>query len=287
MTPANMQGKVCLITGATSGIGLESARALAAQGATVVLSGRDPGRGEAALAEVRRTVPDAKLDLMLADLTSLASVRKLAGDFKAKYSRLDVLLNNAGLIIDRRKVTADGFEATFATNHLAHFLLTNLLLELLTSSGSARVVNVSSEAHRVGSLAFLDDLQAERGGYSGMTVYGHSKLANILFTRGLQRRLEGTKVTTNSLHPGVVRTGFGLNSEGFFKHLVKLAAPFMLSAEGGARTSVYLASSPEVEGVSGKYFAKSRVAKESKAAQDAAAAEKLWQKSAELTGVGK
>ncbi|MFL5352898.1 SDR family oxidoreductase [Archangium sp.] len=287
MTPANMQGKVCLITGATSGIGLESARALAAQGATVVLSGRDPGRGEAALAEVRRTVPDAKLDLMLADLTSLASVRKLAGDFQAKYSRLDVLLNNAGLIIDRRKMTADGFEATFATNHLAHFLLTNLLLELLTSSGAARVVNVSSDAHRIGSLGFLDDLQAERGGYSGMTVYGNSKLANILFTRGLQRRLEGTKITTNSLHPGVVRTGFGLNSEGFFKHLVKLAAPFMLSAAGGARTSVYLASSPEVEGVSGKYFAKSRVAKESKAAQDAAAAEKLWQKSAELTGVGK
>jgi retinol dehydrogenase 12 len=286
MTPANMQGKVCLITGATSGIGLESARALAAQGATVVLSGRDPGRGEAALAEVRRTAPDAKLDLMLADLTSLASVRKLAGDFKAKYSRLDVLLNNAGLIIDRRKVTTDGFEATFATNHLAHFLLTNLLLDMLTSSGAARVVNVSSDAHRMGSLGFLDDLQAERG-YSGMKVYGNSKLANILFTRGLQRRLEGTKVTTNSLHPGVVRTGFGLNSEGFFKHLVKLAAPFMLTAEGGARTSVYLASSPEVEGVSGKYFAKSRVARESKAAQDAAAAEKLWQKSAELTGVGK
>lgn len=287
MTPANMQGKVCLITGATSGIGLESARALAAQGATVVLSGRDPGRGDAALAEVRRTVPDAKLDLMLADLTSLASVRKLAADFQAKYSRLDVLLNNAGLIIDRRKVTTDGFEATFATNHLSHFLLTNLLLDMLTSSGAARVVNVSSEAHRVGSLGFLDDLQAERGGYSGMTVYGNSKLANILFTRGLQRRLEGTKVTTNSLHPGVVRTGFGLNSEGFFKHLVKLAAPFMLSAEGGARTSVYLAASPEVEGVSGKYFARRKVARESKAAQDAAAAEKLWQKSAELTGVGK
>jgi retinol dehydrogenase-12 len=287
MTPGNMQGKVCLITGATSGIGLESARALAAQGATVVLSGRDPGRGEAALAEVRRTVPDAKLDLMLADLTSLASVRKLAEDFRGRYSRLDVLLNNAGLIIDRRKVTADGVEATFATNHLAHFLLTNLLLDMLTSSGASRVVNVSSEAHRVGSNDFLDDLQAERGGYSGMKVYGNSKLANILFTRTLQRRLEGTKVTTNSLHPGVVRTGFGLNSEGIFKHLVKLAAPFMLTAEGGARTSVYLASSPEVEGVSGKYFIRRKVARESRAAQDAAAAEKLWQKSAELTGVGK
>ncbi|PTL81686.1 short-chain dehydrogenase [Vitiosangium sp. GDMCC 1.1324] len=281
-----MQEKVCLITGATSGIGLESARALARQGATVVLSGRDPGRGEAALAEVRRTVPDAKLDLLLADLTSMASVRKLAGDFQRKYSRLDVLLNNAGLMLDRRKVTPDGFEATLATNHLSHFLLTHLLLDVLKASGASRVVNVASDAHRMGSLDFLDDLQAERG-YSGMKVYGNSKLANILFTRGLKRRLEGTKVTTNSLHPGVVRTGFGLNSEGIFKHIVKLAGPFMLSAEGGARTSVYLASSPEVEGVSGKYFAKSKVAKESRAAQDDAAAEKLWQKSAELTGVGR
>ncbi|WP_081713740.1 SDR family oxidoreductase [Cystobacter fuscus] len=282
-----MREKVCLITGATSGIGLESARGLAGQGATVVLAGRDPGRGEAALAEIRRTVPDAKLDLMLADLTSLASVRKLAEDFQRKYSRLDVLLNNAGLIIDRRKVTADGFEATFATNHLAHFLLTHQLLELLEASGTSRVVNVSSEGHRMGSLDFLDDLQAERGGYSGMKVYGNSKLANILFTRGLKRRLEGTKVTTNSLHPGVVRTGFALNSEGILKHLIKLAAPFMLSAEGGARTSVYLASSPEVEGVSGRYFIKSRVAKESRAAQDDDAAEELWRKSAELTGVGR
>ncbi|EPX61690.1 Oxidoreductase, short chain dehydrogenase/reductase family [Cystobacter fuscus DSM 2262] len=287
MTPGNMREKVCLITGATSGIGLESARGLAGQGATVVLAGRDPGRGEAALAEIRRTVPDAKLDLMLADLTSLASVRKLAEDFQRKYSRLDVLLNNAGLIIDRRKVTADGFEATFATNHLAHFLLTHQLLELLEASGTSRVVNVSSEGHRMGSLDFLDDLQAERGGYSGMKVYGNSKLANILFTRGLKRRLEGTKVTTNSLHPGVVRTGFALNSEGILKHLIKLAAPFMLSAEGGARTSVYLASSPEVEGVSGRYFIKSRVAKESRAAQDDDAAEELWRKSAELTGVGR
>ncbi|WP_395815854.1 SDR family oxidoreductase [Archangium minus] len=287
MTSGYMQEKVCLITGATSGLGLESARALASQGATVVLSGRDKGRGEAALAEVRRTVPNAKLDLMLADLTSLTSVRKLAEDFQRKYSRLDVLLNNAGLIIDRRKVTPDGFEATFATNHLAHFLLTNLLLDLLKSSGASRVVNVSSEAHRMGSLNFLDDLQAERGGYSGTRAYGNSKLANILFTRGLKRRLEGTKVTTNSLHPGVVRSGFGLNSEGLFKHLVKLAAPFMLSAEDGARTSVYLAASPEVEGVSGRYFIKRKVAKESKAAQSDEAAEKLWQKSTELTGVGR
>jgi NAD(P)-dependent dehydrogenase (short-subunit alcohol dehydrogenase family) len=279
-----MQGRVCLITGATSGIGLESARALASQGAHVVLVGRDKGRGEAALAEVRRTFPEAKLELLQADLTSLASVRALAEDFQRRHSRLDVLLNNAGLIITERKVTVDGFEATLATNHLSHFLLTHLLLDMLKGSGAARVVNVSSQAHRVGSLDFLDDLHAERG-YSGMKVYGNSKLANILFTRSLAKRLAGTKVTANSLHPGVVRTGFGLNNQGFFSTLVKLTAPFMLTAEGGARTSVYLASSPEVEGVTGKYFMKCREAKESAAARNDAAAERLWEKSAELTGV--
>ncbi len=284
MTSGHMQGRVCLITGATSGIGLESARALASQGAHVVLVGRDKGRGEAALAEVRRTSPEAKLELLQADLTSLASVRALAEDFQRRHSRLDVLLNNAGLIITERKVTADGFEATLATNHLSHFLLTHLLLDMLKASGAARVVNVSSQAHRVGSLDFLDDLHAERG-YSGMKVYGNSKLANILFTRSLAKRLAGTKVTANSLHPGVVRTGFGLNNQGFFSTLVKLTAPFMLTAEGGARTSVYLASSPEVEGVTGKYFMKCREAKESAAARNDAAAERLWEKSAELTGV--
>ncbi|WNG22244.1 SDR family oxidoreductase [Cystobacter fuscus] len=280
-----MQGKVCLITGATSGIGLESARALAAQGATVVLSGRDPGRGEAALAEVRRTVPDAKLDLMLADLTSLASVRKLAGDFQVKYSRLDVLLNNAGLILNERKLTVDGFETTFATNHLAHFLLTHLLLDLLKASGASRVVNVSSEGHRLGSLGYLDDLQGERR-FNGILAYDNSKLANVLFTRALARRLAGKKVTTNSLHPGVVRSSFGLNNQGFFKFIFQMAGPLMISAEKGARTSVYLASSPEVEGVSGKYFSKCKVARESKAAQSDEGAEKLWRKSADLTGVG-
>ncbi len=284
MTSGHMQGRVCLITGATSGIGLESARALASQGAHVVLVGRDKGRGEAALAEVRRTFPEAKLELLQADLTSLASVRALAEDFQRRHSRLDVLLNNAGLIITERKVTVDGFEATLATNHLSHFLLTHLLLDMLKGSGAARVVNVSSQAHRVGSLDFLDDLHAERG-YSGMKVYGNSKLANILFTRSLAKRLAGTKVTANSLHPGVVRTGFGLNNQGFFSTLVKLTAPFMLTAEGGARTSVYLASSPEVEGVTGKYFMKCREAKESAAARNDAAAERLWEKSAELTGV--
>lgn len=278
-----MDEKVCLVTGATRGIGLEAARALARLGATVVLVGRDPQRTQDALAEIRAAVPDAKLDSLLADFTSLSSVRKLAEDFKARYPRLDVLLNNAGLIMDRREETQDGFEATFGINHLAPFVLTNLLRDVLVASGPARIINVSSEAHRFAKLDF-EDLQATRG-YIPMRVYGNSKLANILFTRSLARRFAGTKVTANSLHPGVVATGFGHNAKGLFRHLVKLAGPFMLTAAKGARTSVYLASSPEVEGVTGEYFIRSRKAKPSRDARDEALAERLWQVSAELTGV--
>ncbi|MFP2934327.1 SDR family NAD(P)-dependent oxidoreductase, partial [Pyxidicoccus sp. 3LG] len=218
-----------------------------------------------------------------ADLASLQSVRDLAAAFRSRYSRLDVLLNNAGLIMDRREVTADGLEATMATNHFAPFLLTNLLLDLLKASAPSRIINVSSDAHQAGKLDF-DDLQSERG-YIAFRVYGTSKLANILFTRALAKRLEGTGVTANSLHPGVVRTGFGLNTQGFFRLIVKLGAPFMISAEKGARTSIYLASSPEVESVSGQYFYKSRPRKPSSAARNDALAERLWQVSAQLTGV--
>lgn len=278
-----MDGKVCLITGATGGIGLESAKALARMGATTVLVGRDPARTEAAVQAVRAAAPGATVDFLRADLSSLQSVRALAEAFRARYPRLDVLLNNAGLIIDRRQVTVDGYEATLATNHLGPFLLTNLLLDLLKASDSARVINVSSEGHRLSRLDF-DDLQSERR-YDGIRVYGTSKLANILFTRALAKRLAGTRVTTNALHPGVVRTGFGHNSQGFFRHLVKLGAPFMLSAEGGAKTSVYLASSPDVEGVTGQYFIRCRPKKASSAARDDALAERLWQVSEQLTGV--
>lgn len=278
-----MDGKVCLITGATRGIGLETAKALARLGATVVLVGRDPTRTQDALAAVRAAAPEAKADTLLADFTSLESVRKLAEDFKARYSRLDVLLNNAGLIIDRREATQDGFEATLGINHLAPFVLTNLLRDVLVASAPARVITVSSEAHRAAKLDF-EDLQATRG-YIPFRVYGNSKLANILFTQALARRLQGTRVTANTLHPGVVATGFGHNAKGIFRHLVKLGAPFMLTAEKGARTSVYLASSPEVEGVTGEYFIKCRKAKPSRDARDEALAERLWQVSAELTGV--
>lgn len=278
-----MDGKVCLITGASGGIGLEAAKTLAGLGATVVLVGRDPGRTEAAVSAVRAAAPGARVEWLKADLTSLQSVRELAAAFKARYPRLDVLLNNAGLIIDRREVTVDGLEATMATNHFAPFLLTHLLLDVLKASAPSRIINVSSEAHRAGRFDF-DDLQSERG-YLGFRVYGTSKLANILFTRALAKRLRGTGVTANALHPGVVRTGFGHNTKGFFRHIVKLGAPFMISAEKGARTSIYLASSPEVESVSGEYFYKCRPRKASAAARDDALAERLWQVSEKLTGV--
>ncbi|MFY2562553.1 SDR family oxidoreductase [Corallococcus terminator] len=278
-----LDGKVCLITGATGGIGLETAKALGRLGATLVLVGRDPARTQAAVDAVNQSVAGARVDTILADLSSLQAVRALADTFRSRYSRLDVLLNNAGLIIDRREVTVDGLEATFATNHLAPFLLTHLLMDTLKSSGPARVINVSSDAHYVGKLD-LTDLQSERR-YDGFRVYATSKLANILFTHSLAKRLEGTGVTTNALHPGTVRSGFGHNTKGFFRWIVKLGGPFFLSAKSGARTSIYLASSPEVDGVSGKYFFRCRKRKPSAAARDDALAEQLWRESARLTGV--
>lgn len=278
-----MDGKVCLITGATGGIGLETAKALGRLGATVVLVGRDPARTQAAVDAVNQAVAGARVDTILADLSSLQAVRALADTFLSRYSRLDVLLNNAGLIIDQRQVTVDGLEATLATNHLAPFLLTHLLLDTLKASGPARVINVSSDVHRIGKLDFTD-LQSERR-YDGFRVYATSKLANLLFTHALAKRLEGTPVTTNAVHPGVVRSGFGHNTQGYFRWIVKLGGPFFLSAAGGARTSIYLASSPEVDGVSGKYFIRCRKRKPSAAARDDALAEQLWRESARLTGV--
>jgi len=280
---ARMDGKVCLVTGATNGIGLEAAKALASQGATVVVAGRDKGRLETALIQVRHAVPDAKVESLQADFASLQDVRALAEAFKARHSRLDVLLNNAGLVLHERQVTKDGFEATLGINHLAPFLLTHLLRDVLEASGPARVVNVSSDAHRYGKLDF-NDLQSERS-YTMVRVYGTSKLANILFTQALARRLKGSQVTTNSLHPGVVRTGFGHNTQGLLRFAVQAFGLFFLTAQQGARTSVYLSSSPEVEGVSGQYFIKCRPKKPSRDARDEQLAERLWQVSAELTGV--
>lgn len=287
MTPTStLKGKVCLVTGATNGIGLEAARELGRLGATVVLCGRDAKRGQAALGEIKRTCPDAKLDYLQADLSSLAEVRRLAQEFRGRHSRLDVLLNNAGAIIDSRRLTVDGNELTLALNHLSHFLLTHLLLDMLKASAPSRIINVSSGAHQMARLD-VDDLRFERTKYSPLLAYGNSKLANILFTRSLARRLAGTQVTANSLHPGAVATGFaGGDYKDWFGWVVKLVRPFMLTSAAGARTSVYLASSPEVAGVSGKYFYKCREARTSKAAQDDALAERLWEASVKLTGVG-
>ena len=282
---ARMDGKVCLVTGATRGIGLEACKALASLGATVVLVGRDVGRIESSLAYVRQAVPDAKVESLQADFTSLKEVHALAEAFKARHSRLDVLFNNAGLILHERQVTKDGFEAMLGINHLAPFLLTHLLLDVLKASGPARVVNVSSEAHRF-YFPKLDfsDLQSERG-FNMLRVYGASKLANILFTRALARRLKETQVTANVFHPGVVRSGFGHNTQGWMNFTVKAFGMFFLSAEKGARTGVYLASSPEVEGVSGEYFINCRRRTPSRTARNEQLAERLWQVSEELTGV--
>jgi NAD(P)-dependent dehydrogenase (short-subunit alcohol dehydrogenase family) len=280
-TPQDMKGKVCLITGATQGIGLAAAIDIAKHGPTMVLVARDPKRGEAAVAEVKEKSGNPGVELMLADLASLASIRRLADTFKAKYDRLHVLINNAGAIAMQRSLTEDGYETTFAVNHLAYFLLTNLLLDVMKASAPARIINVSSEAQRQGTINF-DDLHGERR-YSGMRAYGQSKLANVLFTYELARRLQGTGVTANCLHPGVVATGFGRNNSGIFKLLVQIASPFLLTPEKGARTTVYLATSPEVEGVTGKYFDKSREKKSIPESYDLAIAKRLWEVSEELT----
>ena len=276
-----MQGKVCVITGATSGIGLIAAERLAAQGARLVLVGRDKARGEAALARMKERAPGARLAIHYADLSLLAEMERLAATIAASEPRIDVLINNAGAMFSRRSVTADGLERTFALNHMAYFVLSNRLRDRLAAAAPARIVSVASAAHRGNTLDF-GDLQSARS-YRGFTVYGRSKLANILFTRELARRLAGTGVTANCLHPGFVATRFGDNSDGFIRVAIGVAKNlFAISPEKGAETIVYLASSPEVAGVSGGYFARSRPATPTAAAQDDAAARRLWEESAKL-----
>ncbi|MFQ5793638.1 MAG: SDR family oxidoreductase [Candidatus Bipolaricaulia bacterium] len=246
-----MQGKTRIVTGANSGIGKATALGLAKLGVTVVMVCRNPRKGEAAMAEIKAQSGNESVDLMIADLSSQQSIRQLVADFTDRYQRLHVLINNAGLHLSRRFVTADGIETTFAVNHLASFLLTNLLLDVLKASAPARIVNVTSSAHS--RTMDFDNLQGEKQ-YNGMQTYTQSKLANILFTYELARRLEGTGVTVNCLHPGTVRSGLQRNLPRIFR-LLRL---FFATPEKGAETSIYLASSPEVEGVSGKYFSDKR-----------------------------
>lgn len=275
-----IRGKRVLITGATSGIGEVTARELLRRGARVVMTTRDRAKGERVASAMRAQVPGAELELLEGDLSLMREVKQVAEAYAARFDRLDVLINNAGAVFARREVTSEGLERTLATNHLAYFLLTRELLPLLKASAPARVVNVASDAHRRGKLTF-DDLQRERG-YSGYGVYAQSKLANILFTRALARRLAGTGVTATCLHPGVVATGFGMNRPGLLKLSLTLVRPFFISPEAGAKTTLHLATSPEVEGESGGYYAHEKPATPSAAARDDAAAERLWRESEAL-----
>jgi NAD(P)-dependent dehydrogenase (short-subunit alcohol dehydrogenase family) len=280
-----MIGKTVVITGATSGIGLEAADALARQGAALVLVGRDRRRGEAALARLRAGAPPASLAIRYADMSEMAEVRRLAADLLATVGRIDVLINNAGAIFDRHALTGDGLERTFALNHMGYFLLTDLLLERLKEAPAGRVVSVASEAHRGAVLDFAD--LTGRSGAKGWPAYRRSKLANILFTAELARHLAGTPVTANCLHPGFVASRFGDPGNGLAMRLLiglgkRLAA---ITPQAGAETIVFLAASPDVAAISGRYFAKRRAIEPSAAARDAATARRLWDESARIAGL--
>ena len=275
-----MQGRICLITGGTNGIGKNTAQELARMGATVVIVGRDARKTSRVVEEIRVASGNNTVDSLLADLSSQQDVRRLANEFKSKYSHLHVLLNNAGAFFLQRQLSVDGIEMTFALNHLAYFLLTNLLLDTIKASAPARIINVSSDAHTAGRIDF-NNLQGERS-YSA-NAYGNSKLANILFTIELARRLEGSGVTVNALHPGFVATGFAKNNGKVIAALISLFTPLVArSPAKGAETSIYLSSSPSVDGITGKYFYDSHEIPTAPQATDMAVARKLWDVSAEM-----
>jgi len=276
-----MVGKVCIVTGANTGIGKETALGLARLGATMVMVCRDRQRGEEAQHEIKQKSGNDNVELMLCDMSSQRSIKQFAPIFAQRHDRLDVLVNNAGVVLREQSMTEDGLESTFAINHLGYFLLTNLLLDLLIKSAPSRIVNVASAAHKFGNL----DVNAWPTGrqYSTFGAYANSKLANILFTRELAQRLTGTGVTANCLHPGGVGTNLFRGLPKFLQTVIKLVT---ISPERGARASIYLASSPDVEGITGKYFARCRQQESSDASRNKAAARDLWNLSAELTGVG-
>ncbi len=280
-----LAGKTCLVTGTTSGIGKAVALRLAGLGAQVVTVGRDPVRGAAARDEIRRATGNDAVELLVADLASQRAIRALAAAFRGRFDRLDVLINNAGSINGERRLTEDGIETTFAVNHLACFMLTNLLRPALDASAPARVVNVSSDVHRRGRIDF-DDLGGERG-YQPWQAYAQSKLANILFTRELARRANPAVLTANALHPGVVGTNFGTTTgPGWLRFGMRIVRPLLASPARAAATPVYLAISPDVAGVTGRYFVRCRPVELSAAARDDAVARRLWDVSATLTGTG-
>ena len=281
-----MNSKVCMITGANAGIGRATALELAKLGATVVIVCRNPDLGQAAVREIRAASGNQAVDMMLADLSSQAAIRQLAADFKARYSQLHVLINNAGIAPVRRSITVDGIDSTFAVNYLAPFLLTHLLLDVLKASAPSRVVNVACDFHRKATIRF-DDLMSEWA-YSGIAANNQAKLALILFTYELARRLEGTGVTTNCLHPGPTATDGPLHDPdlpAFSRTMYRLVRLFFQRPAQGAATSIYLASSPEVAGITGKYFIKQRAVASSPESYDVAIAQRLWDVSAHLAGL--
>ncbi|MBL8956912.1 MAG: SDR family oxidoreductase [Myxococcaceae bacterium] len=278
-----MKDRLILITGSTAGIGRRAAYELAKQGAHVIVQGRDPAKTERVTNELKRETGSEKIDFLVADLSSMKAVRGLAEQVMQKYGRLDVLLNNAGAMNPKREVTVDGYERTFATNHLAYFLLANLLVPALKKGDRPRIVNVASRAHKSGGPVDFDDLMAERG-YKGLKHYGKSKTANILFTVELAKRLKADGITVNCLHPGFVASDF-LSKGGLWKLIKPIAYLGAIDEVEGAKTSIYLASSPEVEGVTGKYFVKCRPEAPMPYATDEASAKRLWEVSEELTNL--
>ena len=283
-----VKNKICLITGATAGIGEVTALKLAEMGATVVGVGRNPAKCAVSTARIREITGNSNVEFLIADLSSQAQIRTLAESLRQKYDRLDVLVNNAGAVFLTRQLSVDGIEKTCALNHLGYFLLTHLLLDVLKSSAPARIVNVSSAAHMSGEMDF-NDIEI-RHSYSAWRAYARSKLANVLFTYELARRLNGTGVTANALHPGFVATDFAYNN---FHGLLWLVRPFYwlyqkfsaISPEEGAETMIYLASSPEVEGVTGKYFYKRREKRSTPVSYDVSVAKRLWEISEKMTGM--
>ncbi|HEX9597534.1 MAG TPA: SDR family oxidoreductase [Anaerolineales bacterium] len=276
-----MQNKICLITGATSGIGRATAMALAKMGAKVIVAGRDEERCQNTVAQINRETGSPNADYLLADLSVQAQVRALAAEFKSRYERLELLVNNAGAFYAFRQVSADGIEMTFAVNHLAYFLLTELLLETLKASAPARIVNVASNSH-LGEHLDFDNLELKHG-YWAVRAYGRSKLANLYFTYELARRLEGMGVTVNAMHPGFVRTNMGANNGWLVRLFLPLVHLSSLTPEQGAHTIVYLASSPDVEAVTGKYFVREREVASDPVSYDESAAKRLWQVSEKMT----
>jgi retinol dehydrogenase-12 len=287
-TNQSMKGKICMVTGATSGMGEVTARTLAQMGAMVIAVGRSPEKCATTIDQIKQETGSAAVEFMVADLSSQPEIRQLVQQFKSQHQHLHVLVNNAGAWINRRRESVDSIEMTFALNHLGHFLLTNLLIDTLKASAPARIINISSHGHIRGEINF-DDLQFRRK-YNGMQAYRQSKLANVLFTYELAPRLSGTGVTVNAVNPGLVATRFGFNNLGFIPDgivnaLIRLYGWIGISSEQGAQTAIYLATSSEVAEITGKYFEKQKAVPSSQASYDEEANRQLWKISVDMTGL--